>query len=159
MEPTRDRAERAWQNAERIKKLSDNLIRIGPWGLGLDGVLAWVPVAGTLYSVGSGGLLLYEAVQAKASAWTLTRMATYMIVNSAMSDVPVIGWAMDTLFRGQAMAANALQKDIEARFGVVRHLAPGFAATERASGVASGVFKAQATSDNRGGGFGRSGRS
>jgi hypothetical protein len=119
MEPTRDRAERAWRNAERIKKLSDNLVRIGPWGLGLDGVLAWVPVAGTLYSVGSGGLLIYEAVQAKASAWTITRMATYMVVNSAMSDVPVIGWAMDTLFRGQAMAANALQKDIEARFGRV----------------------------------------
>ena len=75
MEPTRDRAERAWLNAERIKKLSDNLIRIGPWGLGLDGVLAWVPVAGTLYSVGSGDLLIYEAVQARASAWTITRMA------------------------------------------------------------------------------------
>ncbi|MGZ6039619.1 MAG: DUF4112 domain-containing protein [Phenylobacterium sp.] len=116
MEALRDRAERAWRNAERIKKLSDNLIRVGPWGLGLDGVLAWVPVAGTLYSVGSGGLLLYEAAQARASAWTITRMAAYMIVNSALSDVPVVGWAMDTLFRGQAMAANALQKDIEARY-------------------------------------------
>ena len=117
MESTRERAHRAWRNAERIKKLSDNLIRIGPWGLGLDGVLAWVPAAGTLYSVGSGALLIYEGVQAKASAWTLTRMAAYMIANSAMSDVPVIGWAMDTLFRGQLMAANALQKDIEARYG------------------------------------------
>lgn len=117
MDPIRNRAERAWLNAERIKRLSDNLIRIGPWGLGLDGVLAWVPVAGTLYSVGSGALLIYEAVQARASAWTITRMAAYMVVNSAMSDVPVVGWAMDTLFRAQAMAANALQKDIEARFG------------------------------------------
>jgi hypothetical protein len=119
MQRTQDRAERAWRNAERIKRLSDNLVRIGPWGLGLDGVLAWVPVAGTLYSVGSGGLLIYEAVRAKASAWTITRLASYMIVNSAMSDVPVIGWAMDTLFRGQAMAANALQKDIVARWGPV----------------------------------------
>jgi hypothetical protein len=34
-----------------------------------------------------------------------------------MSDVPVVGWAMDTLFRGQLMAANALQKDIVARYG------------------------------------------
>jgi hypothetical protein len=122
-ETHRERAHRAWRNAERIKKLSDNLIKIGPWGLGLDGVLAWVPVAGTLYSVGSGGLLLYEGVMSKASAWTLTRMAAYMIVNSAMSDVPVIGWAMDTLFRGQFMAANALQKDIAARWGVA-DLAP-----------------------------------
>jgi hypothetical protein len=117
MESDRERAHRAWRNAERIKKLSDNLIKIGPWGLGLDGVLAWVPIAGTVYSVGSGALLLYEAWKAKAAPWTLTRMAGYMIVNSAMSDVPVIGWAMDTLFRAQLMAANALQKDIEARYG------------------------------------------
>jgi hypothetical protein len=117
MESTRERAHRAWRNAERIKKLSDNLIKIGPWGLGLDGVLAWVPAAGTIYSVGTGALLLYEGVKVEASAWTLTRMAGYMILNSAMSDVPVVGWAMDTLFRGQLMAANALQKDIAARWG------------------------------------------
>src|SRR5258708_24565591 len=106
-ETHRERAHRAWRNAERIKKLSDNVIKIGPWGRGLDGVLAWVPVAGTLYSLGSGGLLLYEGVQAQASSWTLTRMAAYMIVNSALSDVPLVGWAMDTLFRAQLMAANA----------------------------------------------------
>jgi hypothetical protein len=117
MESTRERAHRAWRNAERIKRLSDNLIKIGPWGLGLDGVLAWVPAAGTIYSIGTGGLLIYEGVKADASPWTLTRMAAYMILNSAMSDVPVIGWAMDTLFRGQFMAANALQKDIVARWG------------------------------------------
>src|SRR4051794_2812541 len=117
MDMNRDRAHRAWRNAERIKKLSDNLIKIGPWGLGLDGVLAWVPAAGTIYSLGTGALLIYEGVKAEASAWTLTRMAGYMIVNSAMSDVPVVGWAMDTLFRGQLMAANALQKDIVARWG------------------------------------------
>jgi len=117
MEIDRERAHRAWRNAERIKGLSDNLIKIGPWGIGLDGVLAWVPVAGTIYSLGTAGLLLYEGVKAQASPWTLTRMAGYMAVNSAMSDVPVVGWAMDTLFRGQLMAANALQKDIEARHG------------------------------------------
>jgi hypothetical protein len=117
MESDRERAHRAWRNAQRIKNLSDNLIRIGPWGIGLDGVLAWVPGAGTIYSVGTGGLLLYEGVKAQVSAWTLTRMAAYMVANSAMSDIPVIGWAMDTLFRGQLMAANALQKDVEARYG------------------------------------------
>jgi hypothetical protein len=121
MESERDRAHRAWRNAERIKKLSDNLVRIGPWGLGLDGVLAWVPIAGTVYSLGSGALLLYEGVRAHASSWTLTRMAAYMIANSAMSDVPVVGWAMDTLFRGQAMAAKALQKDIVAWWGRPPH--------------------------------------
>ena len=117
METDRDRAHRAWRNAERIKKLSDNLIKIGPWSIGLDGVLAWVPVGGSIYSVGTGALLFYEGLKARASPWTLTRMAGYMLANSAMSEVPVVGWAMDTVFRAQLMSANALQKDIEARHG------------------------------------------
>ena len=111
------RAHRAWRNAQRIKRLSDDLVKIGPWGVGLDGVLAWVPIAGTVYSLGSGGLLLYEGLRAEATAWTLTRMTGYMLLNSALSDIPILGWAADTLFRGQLMAANALQKDIEARHG------------------------------------------
>jgi hypothetical protein len=118
-ETIRERARRAWRNAERIKQLSDNLVKIGPWGIGLDGVLAWVPAANTIYSVGAGGLLIYEAVKADAAPWTLARMAAYLALNSAMTEVPILGWAMDTLFRGHLMAANALQKDIEARFGPV----------------------------------------
>ena len=117
MEASRERAHRAWLNAQRIKRLSDNLISLGPWGIGLDGVLAWVPGANTIYSVGAGGLLLYEAVKAEASWWTIGRMCAYLLANSAMTEVPLFGWAMDTLFRGHWMAAGALQKDIERRFG------------------------------------------
>ena len=117
MDVTQDRAHRSWRVAERVKRLSDDLIPLGPWGIGLDGVLAWVPGANTLYSVGAGGLLLYEGVAAGASAYTLGRMGLYLLVNSATTEVPVIGWAIDTLFRGHFMAARALQKDIEKRFG------------------------------------------
>lgn len=117
MNSTALNARRAWRNAERIKRLSDGLLRIGPWGIGLDGVLAWVPIANTLYSVGAGGLLIYEALRARAAPWTVTRMVAYLAANSAMTEVPLIGWAMDTLFRGHLMAANALQKDIVARYG------------------------------------------
>jgi hypothetical protein len=117
MEVTQERAHRAWRVAERIARLSDNLIPIGPWGIGLDGVLAWVPGANTLYSLGAGGLLVYEGVAAGASAGTLIRMGLYLTANSALTEIPVIGWAMDTLFRGHLMAARALQKDIARRFG------------------------------------------
>jgi hypothetical protein len=117
MNVTRERAHRAWRSAERIKRLSDRLIGVGPVGLGLDGVLAWVPGANLLYSVGAGGLLVYEAVGAGASAATLARMAVYLVADSATSQVPILGWAIDTLFPGHLMAAKALQKDIEARHG------------------------------------------
>ena len=113
----RDKAHRAWRSVERIKRLSDRLIGVGPLGLGLDGILAWVPVAGTAYSVGAGALLVMEGVRGGASMPTLARMLAYLIADSASSTVPVAGWAVDTLFPGHLMAAKALQKDIEARHG------------------------------------------
>ena len=112
-----DRAHRAWRRAERIKQLSDRIVGVGPWGLGVDGVLAWVPVAGTAYSVGAAGLLLYEAIQAEASRATILRMAAYLGLDSVSSGIPLVGWALDTLFTGHAFAARALQKDIERRHG------------------------------------------
>jgi len=125
MEVTRERAHRAWRTAHFVGRLSDNLIRIGPWGVGLDGVLAWVPGANTVYSLGAGGLLFYEGILAGASAATLIRMGLYLTANSALTEIPVLGWAADTLFRGHLMASRALKRDIERRFG------PADAAPER----------------------------
>lgn len=117
MSVSKEKAHRAWRVAERVKRLSDRLIGVGPIGIGLDGVLAWVPVAGTAYSLGAGGLLLAQGVAAGAAPATLARMAAYIALDSASSVPPVIGWAIDTLFPGHLMAAKALQKDIEARHG------------------------------------------
>ena len=117
MDEHRHRAHKAWRRAEHIKQLSDRVVGFGPWGLGVDGVLAWVPVAGTVYSVGAAALLLSEGVQAGASRSTLARMAAYLGLDSVASGVPLVGWAIDTLFTGHAFAARALQKDIERRHG------------------------------------------
>jgi hypothetical protein len=114
----RRRAHDAWRRAETVKRLSDRLIGIGPFGIGLDGVLAWVPGVGLAYGLGAGGLLLYHGVQAKASVVTLARMTAYLAADNLSDTVPVLGWAVDTLFPGHLMAAKALQKDIEARHGL-----------------------------------------
>jgi hypothetical protein len=113
----RHKAHQAWRHAETIKRLSDRLIGIGPFGLGLDGVLAWVPGVGPIYSMGAGGLLLFHAMSAKASAATLARMGLSGRWTPPRHH-PVAGWAVDTLFPGHLMAAKALQKDIESRHGL-----------------------------------------
>jgi hypothetical protein len=123
-ETDRERAHRAWANAERIKRLSDRLIGWGPFGLGLDGVLAWVPGANLIYSLGAGGLLFWEALQVEASRATLIRMGLCIGVNSALTDFPVVGWALDTLFPGHLLAARALQRDIERRHGAPEGVRP-----------------------------------
>lgn len=37
---TREIAHSAWKSAETVKKLSDRVIGFGPFGVGLDGLLA-----------------------------------------------------------------------------------------------------------------------
>lgn len=111
--------EKIWTNVEGVKKLSDKVIGFGPFGIGLDGLLTWVPVVGTLYSVGTAGWLLVQAAKVKASPGTVTRMVGYLGldgVTTLVGEVPFLDFipnVADVLFRGHLMAAKALQKDIE----------------------------------------------
>ena len=68
--------EKIWSNVEGVKKLSDRAVGIGPFGIGLDGLLTWIPVVGTVYSVGAAGWLLIQAGQARATPATLLRMVS-----------------------------------------------------------------------------------
>lgn len=115
---SRDHAHSAYRSAETLKKLSDRVIGFGPFGIGLDGLLTWIPGAGVVYGVGAGGYLLLQAFRAGAGLGTLLRMLAYLIVDTATSEVPIIGDAVDMLFPGHLLAATALQKDIEGRHGV-----------------------------------------
>jgi hypothetical protein len=109
--------EKIWSNVEGVKKLSDRAVGIGPFGIGLDGLLTWIPVVGTVYSVGAAGWLLIQAAQARATPATLLRMLSYLGLDTATTAVgEVIPFApdvVDLLFPGHLMAARALQKDIE----------------------------------------------
>jgi|SRR5215217_2093947 len=111
--------EKIWSNVEGVKKLSDRAVGIGPFGIGMDGLLTWVPVVGTLYTVGAAGWLLFQANQAKASPGTVLRMMAYLGLDSAttaVGEVPFLDFVpnvVDVLFPGHLMAAKALQKDIQ----------------------------------------------
>lgn len=111
--------EKIWTNVERVKTLSDRVVGIGPFGIGLDGLLTWIPVVGTAYTVGAAGWLLVQAARAKAAPGTVMRMLGYLgfeSVTTAVGEVPFLDFVpsvVDVMFRGHLMAAKALQKDIE----------------------------------------------
>lgn len=117
---SRDIAHSAWKSAETVKKLSDRVVGFGPFGIGLDGLLAWIPGAGLIYSGGAAVYLLYLAVRSGASFTAFAKMAGVLGIDVLMSGVPlpVLPDIADMLWQGHLMAANALQKDIEGRHGI-----------------------------------------
>lgn len=115
---------RIWRSVNIVKRLSDRIVGWGPFGLGMDGLLTWIPGAGEIFTVGAGAYLIVQAFRAGASTPTIVRMALYLVADATVTAVPLIGDLMDTFFRGHAMAATALQKDIESRHGAPPEVPP-----------------------------------
>jgi len=105
--------ENVWLSVERIKNISDRVIAVGPFGLGLDALLTWIPGLGTIYTVGAGGWLIVLGFRVKATPATLARMLGYLTIDTATGTVPIAGDLVDSLFPGHLLAARALQKHIE----------------------------------------------
>jgi hypothetical protein len=98
---------------ERISKLSDNLIGIGPIGIGLDGILAWIPGVGELYSLGAGAALVAQGYRARVPASVLTQAALLVSARTLSNVFPVLGGVFVDLFRGHRMAARMLVRAID----------------------------------------------
>lgn len=106
-------------DCERLARLSDRIVKVGPLNLGLDSALALLPIGGGLYTIGLGGWLLYKGWKAKASPATLARMAAYVGVDALTAAVPVLGSAVDMLFPGHILAVRALRGDLERQHGPI----------------------------------------
>lgn len=110
--------EKIWSNVEGIKKLSDRAVGLGPFGIGLDGLLAFIPGVGLVYTVGAAGWLLIQALRARASPGTLAQMLTWLGIDTVTTFTGEAFFlpadVVDVLFPGHLLAARALQKDIAA---------------------------------------------
>jgi hypothetical protein len=70
---------------ERIGGLSDNVIGVGPLKIGLDGILAWIPGVGTVYSLGAAGMLIVQGVRAKAPFGALFQVVTLLGIRTLVT--------------------------------------------------------------------------
>ena len=99
---------------ERIKNVSDRIIGVGPIGIGLDGILSWIPGAGVIYSGAAGTMLVLEGVRARAATGTLLHMAALLFVDTFLDVVPNPVTALaDTFFTGHKWSANLLLKHMD----------------------------------------------
>lgn len=99
---------------ERIKNVSDRIVGVGPIGIGLDGILSWIPGAGVAYSAIAGAMLVGEGIRARAATGTLIHMAALLFVDTFLDVVPNPVSAMaDTFFTGHKWSANLLLKHMD----------------------------------------------
>ncbi|MDP1873765.1 DUF4112 domain-containing protein [Phenylobacterium sp.] len=101
---------------ERTKRLSDNIIKIGPVGVGLDGLLTWIPWAGGLYSFGAGIVLLSDGVRSRCAPMVLLEASMVLLADLAIGIAPVpvgLGKLADMLFSGHKWAADLMIKHME----------------------------------------------
>ena len=105
--------EKIRSSVDQWRRVSDRLFSIGGFGVGLDGILTWVPGVGGVYSLGVGGFLLLQAHRAHVRKRTITKMTALLGGDALVGEVPLIGDAFDFLFRAHARAARMLTAELD----------------------------------------------
>lgn len=109
----------ARRDVERIGRVSDDLVRFGPFRFGWDAALEFIPVVGEVYSLGAGAWLLACGRRSHAPRGTLAAVAALVGARTfvgAFDLIPVAGLAGDVvagLFRGHRRAATMLTAAID----------------------------------------------
>jgi hypothetical protein len=85
-------------NVERVKKLSDNVVGVGPLGIGLDG---------------AGSLIVFDAVRARAAPMIVIQIVAIILIDTVAGSIPVAGKAIDVLFTGHKWSADMLTKHMD----------------------------------------------
>ena len=78
--------ERIRKSLELVGRLSDRLIPIGPWGVGIDALFNFIPGVGEAYSAIAGGFILIQAATgpARGTAVITVRPASRAAASSRM---------------------------------------------------------------------------
>jgi hypothetical protein len=106
------------RNIELIKKLSDNVVGVGPFGVGMDAALNLLPNFGKInpgitYSALAGGLLVLDGIRARASTIVLVQISAILVVDTLAPIFGKAGAIADALFTGHKWAADILLKHME----------------------------------------------
>ena len=100
-----------------VGRLSDSLVRIGPFSLGLDGVLSWAPVLGDLYSAAAGAFIVVQGARAGVDPLILAGAALLVASRTAIGAVPLAGSAIADVYTAHKWAAGLVVRAIDRRLG------------------------------------------
>ncbi len=101
-----------------VGHLSDSIVRLGPFSLGIDGVLSWIPGVGEVYSLGAGAFILAQGYRAGVPASVLASAALVLGIRTMGDTVPIAGALFADVFTAHKWAARMVVRAIDQRLGV-----------------------------------------
>ena len=93
-------------------RLSDSLFKIGPLSIGLDGLAAWIPGLGEIYSVVVGGFIIVQGARAGVPGSVLTGAVALLGIRTLGTAVPVVGALFADAFTAHKWAAAMIVREI-----------------------------------------------
>jgi hypothetical protein len=107
-----------------VGKISDSMFGVGPFSIGLDGVLSWIPGLGEIYSTAAGAFIIVQGARAGVPKHTLLLAGGLMMSRTAISAVPLAGPVAADMFMAHKwsakMVADAIDRKIAQRGGPLR---------------------------------------
>jgi len=93
---------RDWKDdpvAEKIAWLMDRSIRIGPFSIGLDGLLGLIPGIGDMASGMISAIIIARALEANVPRAAIIRMVINVGVDSLVGSIPFLGDLFDFAYK------------------------------------------------------------
>jgi Domain of unknown function (DUF4112) len=84
---------------EWLAWLMDDSIRVGPWGVGLDGIIGLIPGIGDIAGATVSALIIARAMQSGISKSAVMRMVINVALDSFAGAVPFFGDIFDFAFK------------------------------------------------------------
>jgi len=81
--------------------------------VGLDAVLGLVPVVGDILAGLMSAYIIWEARNLGMSRWHIARMAGNTLFDTALGFVPLVGDAMDVVFRSNTRNLRIIRKHLD----------------------------------------------
>ena len=116
-----------------VGRMSDGILRFGPFSIGVDGVLSWIPGVGDAYSVLAGAFMIVQGARAGVAIPTLTAAVALLGVRTIAGSIPVAGSAFADLFTAHRWAAAMIVHAIDRRLGVVADAGPTWGSSTAAA--------------------------
>jgi hypothetical protein len=106
----------------RLAWLMDSAIRIGPWSIGLDGLLGLVPGIGDAAGAVISMLIVAQAVRAGIPRVAVARMLANIAFDTLAGTIPVAGDLFDFAYKANLKNLRIYEDSLTARRGATaRH--------------------------------------